>query len=118
MAELSLSTLTGVELNGKVRQEGYNVESDGNLQTVRVTPRGEVVTSDLMQQFVFDGNAYNVSNTARETPLASGATFSDTAPFALLDVPVGTTAIPLQIFLNTKVDDKTQIVLVTMSDKV
>ena len=117
MADMQLVSLQNVELRGKVRQEGYSPEGDGNTQVARMTPRGELVTSDLMQQFVFDGRAYNVSNTARETALASGASFSDTAPFALLYVPAGTTIIPLQIFLNTKVDDKTQTVLVTMSDK-
>jgi len=117
MSDMQLVSLRDVELRGKVRQEGYNVEGDGNTQVARMTPRGELVTSDLMQQFVFDGKAYLVSNSARETALASGASFSDTAPFALLDVPAGTTAIPLQIFVSTKVDDKTHTVLVTLSDK-
>ena len=117
MSDMQLVSLENVELRGKVRQEGYNVEGDGNTQVARMTPRGELITSDLMQQFVFDGRAYIVSNSARETALASGASFSDTAPFALLDVPAGTTAIPLQIYLHTKVDDKTQTLLVTLSDK-
>jgi len=117
MADMQLVSLRDVELRGKVRQEGYNVEGDGNTQVARMTPRGELVTSDLMQQMVFDGRAYLVSNTARETVLTSGATFSDTAPALLLDVPTGTTAIPLQIYLHTKVDDKSQTLLVTLSDK-
>jgi len=117
MADMQLVSLRDVELRGKVRQEGYNVEGDGNTQVVRVTPRGELVTNDLMQQFVFDGRAYIVSNTAMETALASGATYSGTAPFALLDVPAGTTVIPLQMSFDSVIDDKTQYLLVTLSDK-
>lgn len=117
MADLQFASLSDVELKGKVRQEGYNVEPDGNIQSARMTPRGELVTSDLMQQMVFDGRAYIVSNTARETVLATGTSFSDTAPVLLLDVPTGTTIIPLQIYISTKVDDKTQALIVTMSDK-
>jgi len=118
MSDMQLVSLRDVELRGKVRQEGYSVEGDGNTQVVRMTPRGELVTSDLMQQFVFDGRAYIVSNTARETVLTTGTSFSDTAPVLLLDVPAGTTIIPLQIYLHTKVDDKTQTLLVTLSDKI
>jgi hypothetical protein len=111
------------EIKTSVRQESYHVDTDGSMGMVRLNRRGEVVTPDWMQQLAMDGRVFCVSNTARETAIACGtasATFSDTDPAFLLDVPTGTTIMPLEITLNQggTVAGGMITVLITLDDKI
>lgn len=63
--------------------------------------RGEQLVIPWYQQWVHNGKVFLASNAAKQTALASGGTsYSDTAPAFLLDVPAGTTLIPLHIRLR------------------
>jgi len=115
--------MSDVIARGFVQQDSYHPQSEGGAASVRLNPRGELVTADIWQQFVFDGRVFSTSNVARETAAAMGtasATFADTDPALLLDVPLGTTAIPLEIQLNQggTVAGAMIAVLITLDDKV
>jgi len=91
------------EIRTVVRQDSYEISPEGSQGRVRLNPRGEVVGIDQYQQWTFDGRVFNVSNAANETAAACGtasATYADTDPAFLLDVPTGKTAVPLEILLN------------------
>lgn len=87
------------ELRGVVQQDTYVATGEGNFMRARMNPRGELVVADWMTQLVLDGRVFNASNTTIETAVAGSTSFADTDPFLLLDVPSGTTAIPLEILL-------------------
>lgn len=110
-------------INTSVRQESYELNGEGSAGNIRLNRRGELVTIDQYQQWVFDGRVFLLSNIARETPAAMGtasATFSDTDPALLVDVPNGTTMVPLEIILNQAgtVGGGVIRVLITLDDKV
>lgn len=91
------------EIKTSVRQESYSLDGDGSQGLVRLNRRGELVSPNWEIQLVLDGRVFMVSNAANETAAACGtasATYSDTDPAFLLDVPNGKTAIPLEILLN------------------
>lgn len=111
------------EIKTSIRQESYSLGGEGEVGQMRLNRRGELVTIDQYQQWVFDGRVYLLSNIARETPAAMGtasATFSDTDPALLVDVPNGTTMVPLEIILNTAgtVGGGVIRVLITVDNKV
>lgn len=89
---------------GRVRQDSYDIQSEGNEHNARMNPRGEYVIPDWMTQLVMDGRVYNASNAAQETAVLFGETARGTDnvnPSMLLDVPTGTTAIPLEVIIST-----------------
>ena len=91
------------EIKTSVRQESYSLDNDSSQGLVRLNRRGELVSPNWETQLVLDGRVFVVSNAANETAAACGtasATYADTDPAILLDVPNGTTAIPLEILLN------------------
>ncbi|KKL47270.1 hypothetical protein LCGC14_2337250, partial [marine sediment metagenome] len=89
------------EIKTSVRQESYEINGEGSTGKLRLNRRGELVGIDQYQQWVADGRVFVASPAARETAEAIGSTsFSDTDPALLLDIPSGTTAIPLEIILN------------------
>ena len=111
------------EVKTKVRQDSYSIETEGSQGYVRLNPRGELVAIDQYQQWVLDGRVYLLSNIARETAAAMGtasATFADTDPAILIDVPSGTTMIPLEILLNQggTVGGGVVTVLITLEDAI
>ncbi len=111
------------EIKTSVRQESYSLHSDGEQGMVRLNRRGELVVPDYYQQLVADGRVYILSNVARETPAAMGtdsATFDDTDPALLVDVPEGATMIPLEIILNSAGTAGGGVirVLITLSDTI
>ncbi|KKM88889.1 hypothetical protein LCGC14_1254180 [marine sediment metagenome] len=110
------------EIRTAVRQESYELDGEGAVGKIRLNRRSELVTIDAGQQWVFDGRVFIASNVARETAAAMGtasASFSDTDPALLLDVPEGRTAVPLEIILNQggTVGGGVITVLITLSDK-
>jgi len=110
------------EIETSVRQDTYETNGEGAAGRIRLNRRGELVTVDLYDQLVSDGRVFIGSNVARETAAAMGtasATFDDTDPALLLDVPTGTTAIPLEIIMNQAgtVAGGNTMVLITLSDK-
>lgn len=111
------------EIKTSVRQESYELNGEGSTGKVRLNRRGEVVGIDQYQQWVFDGRVYLLSNIARETAAAMGtasASFADTDPAILIDVPSGTTMIPLEILLNQggTVGGGPVTVLITLEDAI
>lgn len=111
------------EIKTSIRQESYSLGGEGEVGQIRLNRRGEQVVIDQYQQWVFDGRVYLLSNIARETPASMGtasATFSDTDPALLVDVPTGTTIVPLEVILNSAgtVGGGVIRVLITLSDKI
>jgi hypothetical protein len=111
-----------VEFVTEVMQDSYHTTGEGTTGKIRINPRGEIVVPDFYQQLVFDGRVFMASNAARETAEAIGSvdSFSDTDPALLLDVPTGTTVMPLEIILNQggTVAGGVITVLITLSDKI
>lgn len=86
--------------DGKVTQTPA-ANSEGTFPQYRMNRRAELVFSELMTELGQEGRIFFVSNSARQTALAVGGTsFSDTAPAFVVDVPSGTTMIPLEVVLN------------------
>ena len=109
------------DIKTSVRQETYEVNGEGSTGRIRLNRRGELVGIDQYQQWVADGRVFVASPAARETAEAIGSTsFSDTDPALLLDIPTGTTAIPLEIILNQggTVAGGNITLLITLSDKI
>ena len=87
-------------LDTKVRQDGYEAYSDGSVGEVRINKRGELVSPDWVTQLIFDGRVFMVSNIAMETARDIGsATYVETEPAIAMDVPTGTTVVPLEIMM-------------------
>jgi len=111
------------EISTIVRQDSYLVTPEGSVGKIRLNPRGELVGIDQFQQWAFDGRVFSVSNVANETAAACGtasATYADTDPALLLDVPNGKTAVPMEILLNQggTVAGGAICVLVALDDKI
>ncbi len=83
-----------------VKQTKYPGFKDGDAGKVRLNRRGEIVTADIYQQWVFDGRCFITSNTAMETAeLLGDTTFAEAVGAIAIDVPSGVTMIPLEIML-------------------
>lgn len=90
---------------GRVRQDTYDVQSEGMEHNARMNPRGELVVADWMTQLVLDGRVYNASTVAHETAAAIATNgIVSTGPALLLSIPTGTTVIPLEIILAAAAD--------------
>ena len=91
-------------LFGTRSQSTYPGVSEGNAVATRHNPRGELVVPDWYTQLVLDGRVFNVSNAVQETAANLNETARGTDnvnPVLLLSVPLGTTAIPLEIVIIT-----------------
>ncbi len=86
---------------GYVSQQNLLTPNDGSEWPVRLNRRAEIITPDPILQFAMEGRVYEVSNPTKGTAVAAGGTsYSDTAPAFLVDVPVGTSIVPLEILLK------------------
>lgn len=91
------------EIKTSVRQESYELNGEGATGRVRLNRRGELVVPDWMTQLVLDGRVFNASNAVQETdePIAETGRGSDNVnPSLLVDVPSGTTIIPLEVIID------------------
>lgn len=88
---------------GRVRQDSYDVQAEGREHNARMNPRGELIVPDWMTQLVMDGRVYNFSNAVMEGGAraligeATDVANALTNPSILVDVPDGTTILPLEI---------------------
>ena len=108
-------------IRGVVGQLQYPLQSEGGFVNARMNPRGELVTPDYFLQLVLDGNVYNASNLVQETPerISETARGSDNVnPSLLLDVPTGTTAIPLEINIEEAAGTTEDLTLTINTDDV
>lgn len=89
-----------------VEQDAYRGDaSEGSTRSVRVNPRGELVGVDTYMQWVLDGRVYNISHAAQEAGDLCGETGPGTDnvnPSLLIDVPSGTTIIPLEVMVGVE----------------
>ena len=88
------------EIRGGVRQDSYDVQGEGRAHNVRMNPRGEIIVPDWVTQLVMDGRVYNISSAVQEAGDLLGETSPGTNnvnPSILVDVPSGTTIIPLEL---------------------
>lgn len=83
-----------------VQQDTYAKYPDGTAGYIRLNRRGELVSPDPHIQMILDGRVFIASNIAMETAKDIGdATYAETEPAIAIDVPTGTTFIPLDIMI-------------------
>ncbi len=83
-----------------VKQSSYEANPEGTAGAVRLNRKGELVIADPIQQMIVDGRVFMISNQAMETARDIGnAAYTETEPAIAIDVPEGTTFIPLEIML-------------------
>jgi len=86
-----------------VQQDAYRVGAEGGAVAVRANPRGEVVVPDWFTQLALDGRVYNISTSVQETGdllgESAGPGSNNVNPSILVDVPTGTTVIPIELTL-------------------
>ena len=83
---------------GTVRQGSYGNYSEGQERSARLNRRGELVVMDFYTQCALDGRVFAVQVGSQDAGAAINSTAApaDTVVFALTDVPVGTTLIPVE----------------------
>jgi len=89
----------------RMRQNTYDAVGEGQPVLARGNRRGELVVPDWMTQLAIDGNVFNISHAVQETGDLCGETSpgSDNVnPSILVDVPSGTTIIPLEVLLGVE----------------
>jgi len=106
-----------VEFVTEVMQDSYHSTGEGTTGKLRLNPRGELVVPDFFTQLVLDGRVFNASNAAQETledlsETSRGA--SNVNPALLLDVPTGTTAVPLEVLLDIGADGTDEDIAITI----
>ena len=83
-----------------VRQDTYEAIAEGSVGKVRLNRRGELVSPDWITQLIFDGRVFMASNAAMETARDIGdAAYDELEPAIAMDVPSGTSVIPLEIMM-------------------
>ena len=88
------------EMRAVVQQDSYSPQAENQFVGVRANPRGEIVTPDWFTQLVLDGRVYNISSSVQEAGDLLGETgpgSNNINPSILVDVPSGTTIIPLEL---------------------
>lgn len=96
--------MSDTTLRGVRSQSTYPSVAEGQSVLTRHNPRGELVVPDWITQLVLDGRVFNASNAILETAVLFGETARGTDninPSILVDVPSGTTIIPLEIVIST-----------------
>lgn len=95
--------MSDLTLRGTVFQTAYPSVADQQSVLTRHNKRGELIVPDWMTQLVLDGRVFNASNAVQETAVLFGETARGTDninPSILVDVPAGTTAIPLEVIIS------------------
>jgi len=77
-----------------VKQDSYEAAKDGTGGLIRLNRRGELVSSDMMQQAALDGRCFNISLATPDTTATSSTSYAATDPAIIFTVPTGTTVIP------------------------
>jgi hypothetical protein len=107
-----------VEFVTEVMQDNYHVTGEGTTGKLRLNPRGELVVPDFFTQLVLDGRVFNASNAVQETAEDLSETARGTNnvnPALLLDIPTGTTAIPLEVILDIAADGTDEDLAITIN---
>ena len=71
--------------------------ADGTTPPLRLNRQGNVVFADQYQQWIAEGRVYCSSDADGNDTVAAIATWVATTPQLILDVPVGTTIVPLWV---------------------
>lgn len=66
----------------------------------RMSPRGETITMDWIQQASFDGKLFAVTLGTEDAPIASTTSIDDTLVWAVIDVPADTSIVPVYVQVN------------------
>ena len=109
-------------LQARTQQNTYKAIQKDNVATyARCNRRGELIVPDFFTQLAFEGRVYVAGNAARETAETIGdATFLDTQPSLLLDIPANTVGVVLEVVLDQGGTEATGILttLMTVDTKV
>lgn len=112
------------EIKTGVRQESYLLSGEGSVGQIRLNRRGEMVSVPLDLQLVLDGRVFNASNAVQETDeliLESSRGSNSINPSLLVDVPSGTTIIPMEVLIdfgNTPGTSKDMVFTINTDDAV
>ena len=112
------------EIKTSVRQESYELNGEGSQGKVRLNRRGELVIVPLELQWSMDGRVFNASNAVQETDEAIVETSrgsNSINPSLLVDVPSGTTIVPLEVivdFGNTPGTSKDMVFTINTDDAI
>jgi len=85
-----------------VKSPSRNTSDADATKLMRVTRDGMLLT-DYLQNLAFQGRIYTASDADENDVLTSVATYAATTPIIVVDVPSGTTAIPLAVNLRQNV---------------
>ena len=100
-----------------VLQDSYPAHKDGTGGEMRLNRRGELVVPDFFTQLSIDGRVFNASNAVQETLediSETGRGTNNINPALLLDVPSGTTGIPLEVILDVGADGTDEDIAITI----
>ena len=89
----------------EVARTSYVASGDGTEVPGRVTRQGSMIVTDQITQWALEGRLYHISPDVQETPPLAGETVPGTDnvnPSILVDVPEGTTIIPLELRLHNE----------------
>ena len=87
--------------DGKVTYSTRSASGEGTFPAYTQNRRGELVVPDWKHELAAEGRTFFVSNAAMETALAVAVTsYVDTTPIFLVDIPTGTTMVPMEVILN------------------
>jgi hypothetical protein len=107
------------DIRGRVSQLTYYPQLGEDLaRSIRVNPRGDVVVADMFEQAIFDNRVFNASNAVQETLEDISETGRGTAninPALLLDVPSGTTVVPLEVLVDQGLDGTDEDIAFTIN---
>src|SRR5574343_185639 len=77
--------------------------SEGSDVFIRATRDGSLITTPWLMQMVIEGKVFGVNAGVLTTPLTLNATIADGEPDLLVNVPSGTTIIP--VFIQASFED-------------
>ena len=86
----------------QVRELSYPAYEEDEGGKIRQNKRGELIVSDWKVQAALDGYAYNWAMLTPDTLLTGTVDYTNTIPGIAIEVPVGTTMLPVYFGLTTE----------------
>jgi len=90
------------------------------LQLVRLTPDGSVFTADWLHALALEGRVFNASVGTATTPITFKTGYTTAQPELAVDVPSGTTIIPIYVgvYLEDSAGTDNEVVMLTSTTAV
>jgi hypothetical protein len=84
-------------IRGIVSQKSYRLSPEHGAVDLRLTPRGEIIGMPFFSQLALDGRVFVANLGKASTPITYKAAYDADQPEGVIDVPKGTTIIPITI---------------------